>query len=670
MNKKIVSFLLAFSTLATSAGATNLKDFINGNADLQPKQTVTAVLTNGIFDVSAAPINTTATATVSKNGGAYGTEVTSTAVTDRFDFKVGLDMTAVKTAFKKLYSSAVNTIDNATLKNGSSANLADLKSAAKTQFDKSNLWGEFTVTVTYDSRFAFDTNNIVFSQDGQTVPAIFNIKSIGTPTVINNLTSKIDVVIEVDTVNVPTVGGLNAKIDAADSQLNNLYVTLSSVGLAGTLTRGDALTTTAQLTNGYVEVTDATSSATNEVYGKVSFLSDPAVAKVTYSPASISNNTSSSSGGGYRPSITPSAAPNVTISAGGTTTTAGVYMNSGKYFLNVDGISAPAKENFAFEGWYTDPYFSNEIKGTVQVSEDLTLYARYINLKAPEQFVSDVHIAYISGYPDGTVQPNGNITREEVVAALYRLLKPEFRAKYETTENNFADVEADRWSVAAISTMANAGYLVGDENDNFNPSNPITRAEFVALVTRFLGDVEVPETNQFSDISGHWAEKAILTAANGAYWISGYEDGTFRPNNYITRAEAITIINKMLVRYGDANAAHADTWSDVSEHDWFYTQIIEATTTTDYERLSNGWQEKWTSESDKTDDEVTVVPEEDQNAEEETEEVTDVTEITDETEGEEETDGTEEVLEEDGEQSEVVEDEIDETEEVSEDDEK
>lgn len=307
-------------------------------------------------------------------------------------------------------------------------------------------------------------------------------------------------------------------------------------------------------------------------------------------------------------------------------------MNSGKYFLNVEKISVPGKEGFAFEGWYTDPYFSNHVNGTIQVTEDMTLYPRYINLNAPEQLISEEHIAYISGYPDGTIQPNGNITREEVVSAFYRLLKPEFKATIETSENNFPDVSADRWSNTAISTMANGGFVVGDANGNFNPSAPITRAEFVTIATKFLGNnVSVPDVNQFTDISGHWAEKAILLAANGAYWISGYEDGTFRPDNYITRAEAMTIINKMLVRYGDANATDAANWPDVSTSDWYYSQVIEATTTNEYERLGNGWQEKWVSSEDEAeapaegDEEEVIVPE--------TDEIT-----------EDETDGTEEVI--------------------------
>ena len=226
----------------------------------------------------------------------------------------------------------------------------------------------------------------------------------------------------------------------------------------------------------------------------------------------------------------------------------------------------------------------------------MNLYARYINLKAPEQLISEDHMAYIAGYPDGTIQPEANITREEVVSAFYRLLKPEFKATIETETNSFSDVAADRWSNKAISTMANGGFIVGDENGNFNPSNPITRAEFVAIANKFLGtDVIVPDMNQFSDISGHWAEKAILAAANGAYWISGYSDGTFKPNNYITRAEAMTIINKMLVRYGDTTAENVKAWPDVSAADWYYSQVIEATNDNIYERMGNGWQEKWVS---------------------------------------------------------------------------
>lgn len=287
--------------------------------------------------------------------------------------------------------------------------------------------------------------------------------------------------------------------------------------------------------------------------------------------------------------------PVVTTEIGGVSKDISVTEEDGKHSINVDEIEVPEKDGFAFDGWYTNPQLTDEVSGILEITEDTTLYPGYICLITPQNLISDEHIAYIHGYPDGEVKPNGNITREEVVAALYRLLKPEHRTTIETAEHAFPDVNADRWSVEEIATMANGGYIVGDENGNFNPSNPITRAEFVTIAVKFMNEVEVPKANYFSDISGHWAEESIKKAAHSFYWILGYADGTFKPNNFITRAEAMTIINKMLVRYGDHTSEHAADWPDVSENDWFYSNVIEATTHNHaFDRHDNGWSETWT----------------------------------------------------------------------------
>lgn len=617
MNKKIVSYILAFSTLATTANAATLKNFIGGTADLTPSVNITNALnSDGVFEVPA--VNTAVTAQIKKStadSSAYAQSATASAFGETFDLLVTLNMDAVKQSFTTLYSNTTSAINNSTLKNGS----AETKDDYIDQFKNSVVSGSFDVSIRYNSKFAFNAGSIVLSQEGHSTPAIFEIDNVGTPTMVDASTNEVIVKFKVSSgVTVETINQDLTKLD-------NLYVSFPGVAVPTNLNKNESVTASAQLTSGVVDLTDGA-----DKYGKINFASNDASVTLTYIPTYSGSSSSGSSSS--RPVVTPGAAPSVKVSVDGTTREAGVYMNSGKYFLNVENISVPGKEGFAFEGWYTDPYFSNHVNGTIQVTEDMTLYPRYINLNAPEQLISEEHIAYISGYPDGTIQPNGNITREEVVSAFYRLLKPEFKATIETSENNFPDVSADRWSNTAISTMANGGFVVGDANGNFNPSAPITRAEFVTIATKFLGNnVSVPDVNQFTDISGHWAEKAILLAANGAYWISGYEDGTFRPDNYITRAEAMTIINKMLVRYGDANATDAANWPDVSTSDWYYSQVIEATTTNEYERLGNGWQEKWVSSEDEAeapaegDEEEVIAPE--------TDEIT-----------EDETDGTEEVI--------------------------
>lgn len=262
------------------------------------------------------------------------------------------------------------------------------------------------------------------------------------------------------------------------------------------------------------------------------------------------------------------------------------------FTINIDEIEKPEKEGFAFIAWYTEPNFINPVNGITTVNKDTYLYPQYRNIVPPEEMISEEHILYVYGYPDGEVKPNGYITREEVAAIFCRLLKPEYRASIETDENSFPDVESGRWSNREISTMANGGYIVGDENGYFNPAKPITRAEFTVIASKFAGIDAISAENNFTDIEGHWAKDFILKAA-GQYWITGYEDLTFRPQNKITRAEAMTIVNTMLVRYGDINSEYAKQWPDVKKTDWYYSQVIEATSHNYFTRNEDGWSETW-----------------------------------------------------------------------------
>lgn len=606
MNKKIISVILASATLASAASAANLYEYVNGSAYILPFTGITErVNANGVYEHDTV-VSPAVSAQIKKTSGTYSDTVTVNALTETVDCMVKLDMTKVKEEFTKLctvtekaieLSTPASNYPVATTPPGETPSPLDISTdiaAMKNQFSNSTISGTFTVNVTFSNKLAVNTSALTLQQ-GTGTPAIFGNMVVSPRTSLNNLTDQFTVTFDV--IGNPTVASLKSDL----SQLDDLFVEMTGNSLPSGLVSGDQLSFTAQLADpSYIELTDSTtpdnSANANKAYGKLKFASNASTASLTYVPPYTPPTTGGSSGSKRPNTKLPSTAPVIKAIADGKAITAPVYANGGKYFLNVDRISVPGKENFAFEGWYTDPYFSNHVSGTIQVEEDMNLYARYINLKAPEQLISEDHMAYISGYPDGTIQPEANITREEVVSALYRLLKPEFKATIETETNSFSDVAADRWSNKAISTMANGGFIVGDENGNFNPSNPITRAEFVAIANKFLGtDVIVPDMNQFSDISGHWAEKAILAAANGAYWISGYSDGTFKPNNYITRAEAMTIINKMLVRYGDTTAENVKAWPDVSAADWYYSQVIEATNDNIYERMGNGWQEKWVS---------------------------------------------------------------------------
>ena len=256
---------------------------------------------------------------------------------------------------------------------------------------------------------------------------------------------------------------------------------------------------------------------------------------------------------------------------------------------------ADKREGFALEGFYEEPTYATKLEGEVPVTENTTLYAKWINVTAPEELKSDEHIAYINGYPDGTVRPEDNITREEIAAIFYRLLKDDVKAKIETEEHTFADVEEGRWSSKEVATMANGGYLKGYVDGTFRPGANITRAELATIAGRFLKAV-VAGGRDFDDIAGHWAEENIKSIANNE-WIIGYEDGNFRPDDYITRAEAITIINRIIVRYVNAHGLIEDVkeWPDNHESEWYYYAVIEATNEHDFGRAEDQYNEIWNS---------------------------------------------------------------------------
>ncbi|MBR4232666.1 MAG: S-layer homology domain-containing protein, partial [Oscillospiraceae bacterium] len=190
------------------------------------------------------------------------------------------------------------------------------------------------------------------------------------------------------------------------------------------------------------------------------------------------------------------------------------------------------------------------------------------------------HFAYIMGYPDGTFQPGWNINRAEAATMIYRLLTEARQNEIFTTENDFNDVEPWMWYNDYVSSMANGGYVKGYPDGSFRGGNYITRAEFVTLLVRFfrLEDVEC----SFKDVSpDHWAYKYIATATYFG-WLAGYEDGTFRPDQPITRAEAVTVVNRMLQRgvNGSSDLGNFKTFTDVTDpNSWYYYEVIEAANT-------------------------------------------------------------------------------------------
>lgn len=212
---------------------------------------------------------------------------------------------------------------------------------------------------------------------------------------------------------------------------------------------------------------------------------------------------------------------------------------------------------------------------------------------------TDDHFAYIIGYPDGTVQSNGQITRAEATTIFFRLLTEESRSANLTKTNGYTDVAFDAWYNTAVSTMTKAGIVDGYPDGTFRPDAPITRAEMAKIISLFA-KLDKSES-RFSDIAGHWAEAYIrLAAGNG--WIAGYPDGTFGPQRNITRAETATMINRVLDRV-PSEESHLlsrgvmQIWPDANPGDWFYFAMQEATNSHDYERNAK-WaaaDEQWTA---------------------------------------------------------------------------
>ena len=207
------------------------------------------------------------------------------------------------------------------------------------------------------------------------------------------------------------------------------------------------------------------------------------------------------------------------------------------------------------------------------------------------------HYAYVVGYPDGMVYPQKNITRAEVATIFFRLLTDETREANMTKSNGYNDMKDGAWYTCAVSTLSKMGIIKGYEDGSFKPDASISRAEFAAIAARFDPDGDkTPAT--FSDVSSHWAKDEISIAANHG-WIKGYEDGSFKPDQKITRAETMTLVNRVLKRLPETkDDLHKDmkTWPDnQNESAWFYLAVQEATNS-HYQKLKkDGTHETWES---------------------------------------------------------------------------
>lgn len=281
------------------------------------------------------------------------------------------------------------------------------------------------------------------------------------------------------------------------------------------------------------------------------------------------------------------------------------------------------KEGYEFKGWSKSETEVELWDFNEKVGKDIILYAKWEKIKEnpidpvkpvdpkepqekedkpskkkrkkTEEVIEDKteiklnkkdHLAYLKGYEDKTIRAEGNLSREEASMVFYRLLDKDYRAKIETKEHNFKDIENGRWSEEAIATLSKAGMIKGYEDGNFKPEEKITRAEISAMISK-LTETKVMDT-KFKDAVEHWAEEYINSAQKQG-WINGYEDGSFRPDDKIKRSEFAKIINTLLERKVEKEniLKGIKDFKDLFGEEWYYTEIVEATNGHKYEIKDN-----------------------------------------------------------------------------------
>ena len=262
-----------------------------------------------------------------------------------------------------------------------------------------------------------------------------------------------------------------------------------------------------------------------------------------------------------------------------------------RHGLTVAKPKDPVNGGYIFDGWYTDKTFRHRYDFSTPLTEDITIYAKWflivlpgvtVKKNTPKLNTSD-HFAYVQGYPDGTVKPAGNITRAETAAILFRLMDEGSRKTYYSTKSGFRDVASGSWYNTYVATLNNAGVITDSSNGYFRPNEAITRAELAAMLAKFSETTGA--ANYFNDVSAkYWAANAIAICAKLG-WITGYPDGTFRPDKNVTRAELMAMINRATGRApksADAFLPGMKTWSDNTSDKWYYLDVQEATNSHSY----------------------------------------------------------------------------------------
>ena len=262
-----------------------------------------------------------------------------------------------------------------------------------------------------------------------------------------------------------------------------------------------------------------------------------------------------------------------------------------RHGLTVAKPKDPVNGGYWFDGWYTDKTYRTPYNFATPLTQDTTIYAKWflivlpgvtVKKNTPKLNTAD-HFAYVQGYPDGTVKPAGNITRAETAAILFRLMDDASRKTYYSTKSGFRDVASGSWYNTYVATLNNAGVITDSSNGYFRPNEAITRAELAAMLAKFSETTGA--ANYFNDVSAkYWAANAIAICAKLG-WITGYPDGTFRPDKNVTRAELMAMINRATGRApksADAFLPGMKTWSDNTADKWYYLDVQEATNSHSY----------------------------------------------------------------------------------------
>lgn len=547
----IVSLLLLFQSVSV-VFAGDFSDSVSVNVDLSLKENADADYINGPLSNKGTSVNV--------------------------DLKADLEMSTVFSKFVEWYQKGLNVIDK----------MADLDSSLKktdlvSAYNATPIDGEFIVSIyipksaSVPSEYTTGTDMYGFNDDAKT---IFYEKERtldeDTHRTYNVLNIKIGVK-DTSSGSSLTVGDLDTN---KSTYLKDMTYTIQNIGIAvsgthnfkGTMTGYTQASASIAGRNDTLKVTySGVQKAGGENPNDKTNISATVKLGTTGSSSSVPAGTViSGSASSTTPSTKPSNNANVKFDVDGKTDVYDEIKDTSS--VSYTDLPIPEKEGYKFDGWYLDEEMTQKVEGDIEITDDTTLYAKFSEEKEP---VETKPFGYIKGYPNGEVRPNDNITREEVAAIFYRLMDDETIASLGEVSNTYTDVSEDSWSVKEISTVSSAGLLKGYEDNTFGPENFITRAEFATIVSRFasLSDVEGVS---FADVEDHWAKYTILMVAK-AGWINGYEDGTFRPDSYITRAEAMAIINRMMnIAAIDENSA-VNVWSDISESDWFYEDVLKAT---------------------------------------------------------------------------------------------